>query len=209
MLIWFPEQYSYDRTKSKAQCHGFYSCAPQPYASHDVQSRCPRVRAGALHSAAQKASGLPPTTLRKTASDAANLSELSNGHNDPSMSQAPLSRRASCSTEAATAAERSRRSSLPGDTSGLAQPGWNPLLQDLPGNFLLVPDLASEAASTSHRSSEGASGLEIGQASIRELARRESYESIKPKSLHGNDSLSASNNDSPQGSNSSSPLVRI
>ena len=107
------------------------------------------------------------------------------------------------------AAEPFQRSSLADDPTRLAQAGWNPLLQDLPGNFLLVPDLASDAANAGQHSAGGLSAVEVTQVPGRKLVRRESFESIRAKSLQRDDSSSASQHESPDASTSVSPQVRI
>ena len=167
---------------------------------------CP---AGALHSAAQKIPSGGPGSLRKAASDVANLSELPPGHVaglDIPVRQAPLSRRASC-TEAVLAAERSRRSSLADDAAFGSQPGWNPLLQDLPGNFLLAAEPATQPSSAGTLRPESLP-VNFPSAPSRELSRKGSFESIRAKSLQRDDSSTASVHESPQTSTSTSPLVR-
>ncbi|KAK9844440.1 hypothetical protein WJX74_002583 [Apatococcus lobatus] len=157
---------------------------------------------GALHAAAQRVPGAAPTCLRKSASDVASLSELAPGHATAQASpdcQAPLSRRASC-TEATMAAERSRRSSLADDASSGPPVGWNPLLQDLPGNFLLVSDHVSQPGTSCPE------GMAIPQAPSRSLSRKESFESVRARSLQRDDS-SVSNHDSSPASVAASSLV--
>ena len=150
--------------------------------------------------------GAPPN-LRKSASDVASLSELAPGHAVGQASpdcQAPLSRRASC-TEATMAAERSRRSSLAEDPLSGPCIGWNPLLQDLPGNFLLVPDQVAQQSAAGILCPEG---MVIPQASSRSLSRKESFESVRAKSLRRDDS-SVSNHESSPASVAASSLVSL
>lgn len=152
--------------------------------------------AGALHTAAQRMPEGAPSSLRKSASDVASLSVLGPGQStaqDCPGGQAPLSRRASC-TEATMAAERSRRPSFGDDPSSAPSGGWNPLLRDLPGNFLLVPDPVSQAGIAGIPCPEG---VAIPQPPNQSLSRKESFESVRARSLQRDDSSFSNQNSSP------------
>lgn len=163
--------------------------------------------AGALHTAAQRVPGSAPHCLRKSASDVASLSGSapvqSAAQHSPGR-QAPLSRRASC-TEATMAAERSRRPSLGDNPSSGPSAGWHPLLQDLPGNFLLVPEPASEASTAGIPCPQG---VAIPQAPSQSLSRKESFESVRARSLQRDDSSFSNHNSSPASVAASSLVSR-